>query len=433
MVRATASRSGGRSGASPRVVIAHDFAETFGGAERILSATAATFPDAPVWAFLGRREVLERVGVADRARTLFRENEMLLRRYRLLAPFYPTITRVRRLPVADVLLTSSYAFAHGFRTRNDAPQVCYCLSPLRFAWSMTEVYAEWLDLGRARTLAFRLLAAMMRRADRRAAAGVNQYIAESHHVADQIRRAYGREAQVLHPPVDTERFRPSPDAGHDGYYLFCGRLVEPYKRPGMVLDAFRSLPHRLVVAGDGPAYRQLKERAGKNVEFVGQLGDNELLPLMQRCAATIFPSSDDFGLVPLETMACGRPVVAFAGGGALETMAPGATGVFFHDPTASSLRSTLEAFDPDAFDSDAIRRHAEGWSLDQFQDRLRLIVETVAATGRERASVHARGDLEPERDAVGLGTLQLAPVPKVAQLPASGIALADVVGSESGA
>lgn len=366
------------SDAGPRVVIAHDFAETYGGAERVLAATAEVFPDAPVWAISGRQNVADRMGIGNRFHAVVPENETFLRHYRLLAPLYPAIVRHRLLPPAEVLLTSSYAFAHGFATRNAAPQVCYCYSPLRAIWSMTGDYANRLMSGPIRSLAFRTLVAAARRADRSASNRVTQYVSESHHVADQVRRAYGRDSLVIHPPVDCKLFRPSQEPGHDGFYLFCGRLIEPYKRPGMVIDAFRSLPDRLVVANDGPAYRELKAQASSNVEFVGKVGEEELVSLMQRCAASIFPSLDDFGLIPVETMACGRPVIAFAGGGALETMVAGVTGEFFRDPTASALRSAIEDFDPDAYDTHAIRSHAEAWDLPRFQDAIRRVVTDTA-------------------------------------------------------
>ena len=314
------------SGERPRVVIAHDFAETYGGAERILEIAAAACPEAHVWVIAGRRAVAERMGIGDRFHALLPENELLLRHYRTLVPIYPAIVTLRRLPAVDVLLTFSYAFAHGFRTENDSPQVCYCHSPLRFAWTMTDEYAEsYRHVLPARV--FRGFAAAMRVADRRVAGRADRYVANSQRVADQVRQAYRREAEVLNPPVDCALFRPSVEPGHDGFYLFCGRLIEPYKQPGIVIDAFRALPgRRLVVAGDGPAYRDLKERAGPNVAFAGHLDDEHLVPLMQRCAATIFPSEDDFGMIPLETMACGRPILAFAGGGALETVVAGRTG-----------------------------------------------------------------------------------------------------------
>ena len=368
----------------PRVVIAHDFAETYGGAERILAAMAEEFPDAPVWAILGRPEVAERMGVGDRFHSVLTPRPALLRGYRALTPLYPSLVRRRRLPAADVLLTSSYAFAHGFTTENDAPQVCYCYSPLRFAWSMTEAYGESLGGGLARR-SLGVLAGGMRTLDRRAARRVDRYVAESEFVADQLRRFYGVEPNVIFPPVDCSRFTPSAEAGHDGFFLLCGRLIEPYKRPFMAVDAFRSLPHRLLVAGDGPALPELRRVAPPNVEFLGHLADDELVPLMQRCTAAVFPSRDDFGLIPVEVMASGRPVIAFAGGGALETVKPGVTGEFFSEQTADAMAAAVRAFDPDRYDSAAIRAHAEQWDVPRFKAAMRNVVEEVAG-GRATAA-----------------------------------------------
>lgn len=363
----------------PDVLIAHDFAETYGGAERIVASMAHALPAASFWAILGRPSVAERMGVADRFNTVLPPRPALLRGYRALAPLYPSLVRHRRLPAADVLLTSSYAFAHGFATENDAPQVCYCYSPLRFAWSMTDAYGRKLG-GPLTRVALQALAAFLRSADRRAARRVTRYIAESHFVADQIRGAYGVEADVVWPPVDCARFTPPAQDGHDDYFLFCGRLIEPYKRPFMAIEAFRSLPHRLVVAGDGPALPELRAVAPPNVEFVGHLDDADLVPLMQRCAAAVFPSRDDFGLIPVEVMACGRPVIAFAGGGALETVVAGKTGELFAEQTAPAMAAAISAFDPDAYVAGAIRTHAEQWDVPRFQAAIVAAV-TAAATG----------------------------------------------------
>jgi glycosyltransferase involved in cell wall biosynthesis len=372
---AIAATDGERAG--PRVMIAHDNLWWYGGAERILATLAAAIPEAPVWTVLGRREVARRMGIDDRVHALLPEWEPILRRYRALAPLYPALIRVRRLPEADVLVTSSFAFAHHFATRNGAPQLCYCYSPLRLAWSMTDAYGDEIGGGPLARYAVRALAAWFRHLDRRAARRVTRYVAESRFVADQVERFYGRTAKVIYPPVDCDLFRPS-GSGHDGYYLFCGRLVEAYKRPSIVVDAFRGLPQRLVIAGTGPALDDLKRRAGNNVEFVGQLGDAELVPLMQRCAAAIFPSRDDFGLIPVEVMACGRPVIAYRAGGALETTVEGRTGEFFADQTAPAIRASVERFDPDRYDPAAIRSHAEAWREERFLREMRAAIDDTA-------------------------------------------------------
>lgn len=367
-------------GSEVRVVLGHDFAEAYGGAERTIATAAELYPGAPFFTILGRRSVGERMGLGARFHTLMGgNNELLMRHYRALTPFYPALVRHHRLPAADVLLTSSYAFAHGFRTANDAPQVCFCHSPLRFAWSMGEDYERQLAGGVAARAAFRALAAGLRCADRRAAREVTHFLASSEYVAAIIERAYGVRAEVVHPPVDLTLFRPSPAPGHDGFYLFSSRLIEPYKRPSLAVEAFRDFPGRLVIAGDGPAYGELRASAPGNVEFVGELGQADLGALMQRCAAVIFPSKDDFGLVPVEAAASGRPTIAYGAGGALETVVPGITGELFAEQTAESLRSALDRFDPDAYDRDAMVQHAAGFGVPRFKAAIDRAVTRAAA------------------------------------------------------
>jgi glycosyltransferase involved in cell wall biosynthesis len=352
--------------------------ETFGGAERVLGEVAQAFPDAAVVAILGRASVARRMGIDDRFDSLLPARDRLLRHYRLLTPVLPALVDRLRLPEADVLLSSSYAFAHRLRTVNHAPSVCICHSPLRFAWTMTGSYrGAWASNGALRP-AFGAFAAAMRLSDRRASRRVDRYLTHSQYVARQLARFYGVRAEVIRPPVDTELFRPDPARVGD-YYLFCGRLVEPYKRPGMVIEAFRRLGWPLVIVGDGPERERLMAAAPPNVEFAGAVRDEELVALMQGSAAAIFPSRDDLGLIPLEVMACGRPVLAFAEGGALETIRAGVTGEFFTEQTVAALEAAVRAFDPAGYDSEVIRRHAEGWEKQRFRARLREIVAEVGA------------------------------------------------------
>jgi glycosyltransferase involved in cell wall biosynthesis len=383
-----------------RVVIAHDFMETYGGAERVTQELAALYPDAPVYAIVGRREVAERMGVADRFHSLLPAREPLLRHYRVLAPVFPRILDTYRLPEADILLSSSYAFAHGLRTVNHAVRVCYLHSPLRFAWSMTESYEKTWAPGRLRGAAFRSVARRMRERDREASTGVSTYLTQSEFVADQVRRYYGREAAIVGAPVDCARFCPSADPPED-YFLVCARLVEPYKRISLVIDAFARLPHRrLVIAGDGPELGRLQARAGANVEFRGHVRDRELVDLMQHCRAAIFPSQDDFGLVPVEVMACGRPVLACGAGGALHTVVPGVTGEHFAECTPEGLAHEIDALDPDDYDPAAIRAHALRWDRTAFARDVDEIVRAVHAQ-RPRAApplvaTPTRADTEPQ-------------------------------------
>jgi glycosyltransferase involved in cell wall biosynthesis len=355
--------------------------ETYGGAERVTQELARAFPEAPVLAVLGRPAVAARMGIADRFRSVLPPRTRLLRHYRVLTPLFPLIVERARLPEADLLLSSSYAFAHRFATPNGAPQVCYCHSPLRFAWSMTEGYRERLARRPGSGPAFDALAAAMRRSDLRASRRVERYLTQSPFTAEQIERFYGRTAEPIGAPVDCDLFAPGPDPPDD-YFLLCGRLVEPYKRVSMAMDAFRELPHRLVVAGTGPALGELRAAAPPNVDFAGHLEDRALVELMRRCRAGVFPSRDDFGLMPVEVMACGRPVLAYGAGGALYTVRPGVTGELFEPQSSAALAQALRDFDADAYDPAQIREHALQWDSARFRERVvRAVNETVAEAG----------------------------------------------------
>lgn len=360
-----------------RVVITHDFYEAFGGAERVTAEIAAAFPDAPVYAILGRRSVAKRMGIEDRVRPLLPEYERLLRHYRFLAPLYPPLVRAARLPEADLLVASTYAYAHGFRTANRAPILCYCHGPFRHLYSQHDQYAARLPGGVAGKIAFHAYCAGARAFDRRAAASISEFVTQSPFTVELIRRTYARAAAILAPPIDCELFHPT-ELPPGGYFLFVGRLVEAYKRPSIVVEAFSRMPHkRLLIAGDGPARAELEARATPNVRFLGALGDRELVQTMQRCEAAVFPSVDDFGLVPLEVNACGRPVLAYRGGGALHTVRPGVSGEFIEHQNADAVQAAVSAYNRDWYDPQEIRAHALGWSAGRFRDRLREAAQHI--------------------------------------------------------
>jgi glycosyltransferase involved in cell wall biosynthesis len=353
-----------------RVVIVHDFMETYGGAERVTEEIARAFPRAPVYAVLAREEVVRRMGLEDRCHALLPARERLLRHYRLATPLLSFLGDIARLPAADVVITSSYAFAHHLRTRNSAPQICFCHSPMRFAWTMTDDYRSQWARGPARRLAFDAVTSLVRAQDRRAARRVSRFLAASPYTADQIEEFYGRSATIIGAPVAADRFRPAADGGHDDYFLFCGRLTEPYKRVLATVEAFRELPFRLIIAGDGPARAAAEAQATANVEFLGAVGDDRLIPLMQRCTAAVFPSQDDFGLTPLEVMACGRPVLAYASGGANYTVKPGISGELFPDASADGIAEAVRSFRADAYEPATIRQHALNWDAPRFRQRI---------------------------------------------------------------
>jgi glycosyltransferase involved in cell wall biosynthesis len=366
-----------------RVVITHDFFETFGGAERVTAEIAAAFPEAPVYAILGRRSVAARMGIDDRVRTVLPGRTRLFTGYRALAPAYSAIVRAARLPDADVIVSSSYAYAHAFRAPERAAKLCYCHGPLRHLWSQAADYAAHLPGGAAGRVAFSFYTALARAADRAAADSTNAFLTQSPFTARLILQAYGREAQVLPPPIDCEVFKPSLKPPDD-YFLFVGRLVEAYKRPSLVVDAFAQMPdRRLLIAGDGPALQSLRRRATPNVEFLGQLGDPDLVTAMQSCQAAVFPSIDDYGLVPLEVNACGRPVLAVRAGGSVHTLEPGVTGEFLRDQSAAAIIAAVRAFDSDRHDPRRIREHALQRSATRFREEIRAAAERLVGSSAQ--------------------------------------------------
>jgi glycosyltransferase involved in cell wall biosynthesis len=242
---------------------------------------------------------------------------------------------------------------------------------------MTEQYQSIWSSNSIGDVAFRSLAAMMRRTDVKAAARVGTYLTQSPYTARQIEKFYGVEPQVIGAPIDCTVFKPGTSQRED-FFLICGRLIEPYKRVGIAVEAFRRLGLPLIVAGGGPALEELRRDAPPNVTFTGELDDESVVDLMQRARALIFPSQDDFGLVPVEAMACGTPIIAYRGGGATHTVVDGFTGSFFDEQTPESIQQAVLDFPPGELDHSAIRIHAEQWDVNAFRARVRTAVERAA-------------------------------------------------------
>lgn len=353
-----------------RVALVHDWLVTLGGADRVLLALHTLFPDAPVFTTLFEPSRLPPAFAALDVRTSW-----LQRlphgggRHRWLVPLMPAAVRAFDLRGYDLVISSSHACAKGAAMPPGAVHICYCYTPMRYAWDQRDAYVASVP-GAARPLA-RAALERLRRWDAAAAASVHHFIAISRFVAERIRRCYGREAEVIHPPVDTEFFTPGGEAGE--FYLAAGRLV-PYKRFDLAVEACSRLRLRLVVVGDGPELRRLRASAGPSVEFVGEVPDEALRDYYRRCRALIFPGVEDFGLVPVEAQACGRPVVAYAAGGALESVRDGVTGVFFRRQTPEALSEALLEADRRSFDPAAVRARAEQFSARVFAARMAAFV-----------------------------------------------------------
>jgi glycosyltransferase involved in cell wall biosynthesis len=304
------------------------------------------------------------------------------RHYRKLLPLLPWAIGRFRLSGYDLVLSTSHAVAKGVRVAPGTPHVCYCLTPMRWVWDQIDLY-----LGRgALRVASAPLVAWLRRWDRRTSSAkrITKVIAISETVRGRVRERWGREAEVIHPPVDTERVRPD-GLPPDPFFLMVGAFV-PYKCEELAVEAFRGVPAELRVVGDGPLRAAVAARAPDNVRFLGRVSDAVLARLYARCRALVYPQEEDFGIVAVEAQAAGRPVIAYGRGGATETVVPAGaggrapTGIFFDEPTPGALRDALRRFEADEkrFEPAAIRAHAERFSVPRFRREMSAALAAVA-------------------------------------------------------
>ena len=361
-----------RTSDSPRVALVHPWLTNQGGAERVLSAFCRAFPDAPIHTSVYEPAVLPEFADRD-VRTSFLQSWPLARRRHQL---YPLLRRRAfesfDLSGFDIVLTSDHCEAKGVLTGPETTHVAYLHTPTRYYWSDYQRYLAEPGFGRVMDPLVRAVmppfASSMRTWDYLAAQRPDHLIANSRLVALRTQKYYRRPAEVLHPPVDLRRFRPSSERGE--HFLVVSRLV-PYKRVDLVVEACRELDLPLRVVGTGPELPRLRELAGPRTEFLGALDDAGVAREYAHARAFLFPVHEDFGITPLEAMASGTPVLAYGRGGALETVVDGETGAFFEEQTVTSLIKGLRAFQPELYDTAALLRHVQTFSEDAFVERIR--------------------------------------------------------------
>ena len=354
-----------------RIALAASWLNQYGGAERVLEVTHDLFPSAPVFTSTYWQQAMPASYRTWDIRTTFL-SRIPLANQRFLLPLYPAAFESLDLTGYDTLVSITSAFAHGIKMPPGARHICYCLTPARFLWSYVD-YVERERIGRLPRLILPLMISGLREWDRRAADRVTHFVAISEIVRERIKKYYQRESVIIHPPVDVERFTVSRE--RDDYFLILSRLV-PYKRIDLAVQACGELGVPLVVAGDGRDRARLEAMAKSNVRFVGRVSDTAARDLLARCRAFLFPGEEDFGITPLEASACGKPVIAFGGGGALETIIPGVTGELFREPTVASLTEVMRAFDDRRYDAPTMRQHAEKFSTQVFKTKLLELVNS---------------------------------------------------------
>ena len=360
-----------------RIALVQDWLTGMRGGEKVLEVLCELYPRATLFTLLHNKGAMSETIERMKIETSFIQNLPLREsRYRNYLPLFPRAIESFDFSEFDLILSTSHCVAKGAKPSKDALHICYCHTPMRYVWDQ---YEEYFGKGKADVVtraAMTMIAPGLRTWDVQSSSRVHFFIANSNYVAGRIERYYNRTADVIHAPVDTSRFSLSEKTVN--YYLMVTALV-PYKRVDLAIEAFNLLGERLVIIGNGPEEERLKARAKSNIEFLGWQGDESLAKFYSSCRALIFPGVEDFGIVPLEAMASGRPVIAFAQGGALETVIADSTGVFFREQNVGSLLGAVKELEARAFDPAAIRKHAEQFDRKGFKSRLQKYIEEKVA------------------------------------------------------
>jgi glycosyltransferase involved in cell wall biosynthesis len=370
----------------PRLAFAHDWLTGMRGGEKVLDALCERFPHAEVFTLVHVRGSVSPAIERLRPHTSFIQRLPFVKRlYRAYLPLFPAAVEQFNLDDFDLVVSTSHCCVKSIVRTGRARHLCYCLTPMRYAWDQFDAYFGPDRLGRAGSRLMRHVMAALARWDRDTAARADRYVAISHYVAGRIRRYYNREATVVYPPVDTDFFTPPPlSAGPitgSRYALVVSALV-PYKRVALAIDACRLAGVPLKIAGDGPERVRLERAAassGSDVTFLGRRSDEDLRELYRGAAVTLLPGEEDFGIVPVEAQACGCPVVALGRGGATETVVANETGLLVDDPSApafaDAITRVMEMGRAGRLDVQAIRRHAERFSRERFCREMAELIE----------------------------------------------------------
>ena len=375
------------AGTPRRVALVHDWLTGMRGGEKVLEAIAELYPSAPIYTLLHVRGSVSPVIEAHPTRRSFVDRlPSAAKRYRHYLPLFPTAIELFDFDAYDLVISTSHCAAKSVVVPGRARHVCYCHSPMRYAWDQFDAYFGPEQVGPTRSRLLRPVMARLARWDRDTAGRVDRYVANSHYVAGRIRRYYNRGSTVVHPPVDTAFYRPEPAVAPEPFLLAVSALA-PYKRLDLAIRAASAVRLPLTIVGRGPEQARLREvarAAGADVTFAGWLSDEEIRDRYRRCRAVVMPGVEDFGMVPVEAQACGRPVVAYGEGGALDSVVDGVTGILVREASVDAFAEAFREIATRAFDSAAIRRHAESFGKERFQREFQQVVDAAVSESRGR-------------------------------------------------
>jgi glycosyltransferase involved in cell wall biosynthesis len=367
-----------------RIAIVHDYFTQLGGAEKVAEELIRMLPQATLHATVALPDRMP-AGLAGLpvVTSWMQQLPLMQKHYRLFFLLYPLAVRSLDLSCYDLVISSSSGYAKGVEASRDAMHVCYCHTPMRWVWNF-DTYSAREEMGALKRLLLPSLVRGLRRWDEGASRQPDHFIANSRSVAARILKAYGRHAEIIHPPIDLDRFRASNE--QEDYYLVLARLVS-YKRIDLAVRACSRLGRRLLVIGEGPDLDRLMATAGPTVSFLGRLTDAEVEHYASRCRALLFPGEEDFGMAPLEIAAAGRPTIAYRAGGALETIVEGVTGVFFDRQEVEDVADAIERFERMDWSRASLRCHAEGFSVDLFQSKMHAFLAHIGAPVLDSAAI----------------------------------------------
>lgn len=363
-----------------KVAIVHEWMVTIGGSEKVFKEITDLYPDADIFTLVSLEKTVKQLGLENRKITtsFIQKLPFGVKKYRAYLAFFPLAIEQFDLSSYDVIISSSHAVAKGVLTNGNQIHVCYCHSPIRYAWDLYHQYLKEAGLHKGvKGWIAKIILHKIRIWDYISAARVDYFIANSDYIGKRIKKVYGRDSVTIYPNVSVSEFYS--DNKKEDFYFTCSRLV-PYKKIDIIVQAFAEMPDkRLVVIGDGPDYKKIKRMATKNVEMIGYQSFEVLKSHMSKAKAFVFAAEEDFGIIPVEAQAAGTPVIAYGRGGSTETVIEGKTGLFFYQQTPEAIIKAVREFEQtgNEFDTEIIRENSRRFSADCFRQQFKQYMERI--------------------------------------------------------